>query len=379
MATLPVKDRNARRFKLERRLHFGSAHEAASRGGLSRVLTEPDWQSIPEQVREADALGYDVLVAAETPIDPYFPLVLASQVPSHLRLATGIAVALARSPVSTAYSAWELQRMSGGRFTLGLGSQVKAHVVRRFAMPWSAPAQRMREYVQVVKACWRNWQTGAPLDFQGEVYQVNLMPPGTQLPPQAHPDIPIQLAAVGEHMLQVAGECCEGVRLHDFCSRRYIDEVALPKLRAGFELSGRSAALWQEFEVAGGGMIVTAASEAELQPELLELRKRLAFYASTPAYRLQMDIEGFGEQAEQLTMLSRQQRWSDMASVFTEEMAQRYAAIGTHDVIVDRIRRRFAGLSAVQFSIPTRDARDRGVLRELLQDLKSKPPIHAGF
>jgi probable F420-dependent oxidoreductase len=360
-----------RPLKLERRLNFGNAHEAASRGGLSRVTTEPDWTSIPGQVREADELGYDVLLSAEIPIDPYFPLVLASQVPNRMTLGTGIAVALTRSPVSTAYSAWELQRMSGGRFMLGLGTQVKAHITRRFSMPWSSPAERMKEYVQVVKACWKTWQTGEPLSYEGQIYQVNLMPPGMQLPPQAHPDIPVQLAAVGELMLQTAGNVCEGVRLHDFASQNYIAQVALPNLRKGFELSGRPEQAWEAFEITGGGMIATAATEDELQKEVLDLRKRLAFYASTPAYRVQMDLEGFGEQAEQLTEMSKQNRWGEMLSVFTEEMAHRYAAIGTHDVIVERIREHFKGVSAVQFSMPLRTENDRGVLRELIRDLKA--------
>ncbi len=357
--------------KLERRLNFGQAHEEASRGGLAKVLVEPDWASIPAQARDAEALGYDVLLSAEIPNDPFFPLVIASQSPGSIILGTGIAVALARSPVSIAYSAWELQRMSGGRFMLGLGSQVKAHITRRFAMPWSGPAERMREYIQLVKACWRTWQTGAPLNFEGQIYQVNLMPPGMQLPPQAHPDIPVQLAAVGELMLRVAGEVCEGVRLHDFCSRKYIDQVAFPNLAAGFATSGRPEAAWNAFQITGGGMIATAATPDELEREVVDLRKRLAFYASTPAYRVQMDLEGFGDQAEQLTDMSKQGRWDDMLEVFTEEMAHRYAAIGTHDVIVDRIKTHFADLSAVQFSMPLRDDRERGVLRELIQDLKA--------
>lgn len=361
---------NNNRFKLERRLNFGNAHEAESRGGLKRVMAQPEWSSIPDQVRSAAELGYDVLLSAELPIDPYFPLVIASQIPGRLTLGTGIAVALSRSPVSTAYSAWELQRMSGGRFMLGLGSQVKGHITRRFSMPWSAPAERMREYVQVVKACWRTWQTGEPLNYEGAIYQVNLMPPAMHLPPQQHPDIPVQLAAVGEQMLQTAGEVCEGARLHDFCSRKYIDQVAIPNLKTGFDRSGRAQQAWNTFEITGGGMIATAATEDELQQEVLDLRRRLAFYASTPAYRIQLELEGFGEQADQLTLMSKQGRWSDMLSVFTEEMAHRYAAIGTHDVIVERIRERFTGLTAVQFSMPVRNATDHGVLRELIQGLK---------
>lgn len=357
-------------FKLERRLNFGPAHEAASRSALSRVTVPPDWSSIPGQARDAEELGYDVLLSAEIPNDPFFPLVIAAQQPGKIELGTGIAVALARSPVSVAYSAWELQRMSDGRFMLGLGSQVKAHITRRFSMPWSAPAERMREYIQVVKACWNTWQTGAPLAYEGQVYQVNLMPPGMQLAPQDHPHIPIQLAAVGEQMLQVAGEVCEGVRLHDFASRRYIDQVALPNLRKGFEKSGRAQADWERFEITGGGMIATAATQDELQAEILDLRKRLAFYASTPSYLIQLELEGYGEQAKQLTEMSKAGRWAEMLDVFTEEMAHRYAAIGTHDVIASRIRERFTGLSAVQFSMPVRNPQERGVLRELIQDIK---------
>jgi probable F420-dependent oxidoreductase len=261
--------------------------------------------------------------------------------------------------------------MSGGRFMLGIGSQIQAHIERRFAMPWSAPAKRMKEYIQVIKTCWRTWQTAEPFGFDGEIYQVNLMPPGMCLPPQEFPDIPIQLAAVGEMMLRVAGDVCEGVRLHDFCSRNYVHEVALPNLRQGFERSGRDESVWENFEITGGGMIATAADEDSLQKEVLDLRKRLAFYASTPAYRLQLEIEGFGDKAEELTRLSKEGKWGDMLEVFTEEMAHRYAAIGTHDVIVDRIRKHFDGMTAVQLSMPLHTSKDRGVLRELIQDLKA--------
>jgi probable F420-dependent oxidoreductase len=261
--------------------------------------------------------------------------------------------------------------MTGGRFLLGLGSQVKAHVERRFAMPWSAPAKRMKEYVQVVKACWHTWQTGEPFGFEGEIYQVNLMPPGMCLPPQEYPNIPVQLAAVGEMMLGVAGEVCEGVRLHDFCSRKYVHQIAIPKLREGFVRSGRPEEFWQAFEITGGGMIATAPTEEALQAEILDLRKRLAFYASTPAYRLQLEIEGYGDQAEKLTSLSKEGRWAEMLDVFSEDMARCYAAVGTHDEIVDRIREHFDGVTTVQFSMPIRGPEDAGRLRELIQDLRS--------
>ena len=196
------------------------------------------------------------------------------------------------------------------------------------------------------------------------------MPPATCLPPQAHPDIPIQVAAVGELMLQVAGEVADGVRLHDFASRKYVEQVALPNLRIGFERAGRRPEDRARFEITGGGMITTAATRDELARDVVDLRKRLAFYASTPAYRVQMDIEGFGEQAEQLTAMSKAGRWSEMLDVFTEEMAHRFAAIGTHDVIVDRIREHFGAQTAVQFSMPVRTPAERGVLGDILRALK---------
>ena len=360
-----------KKFKIERRLNYGSAYELQARGGLERVTIQPDWSSIPSQVADAEALGCDALLSAEIPMDPFLPLAIAAQVKSKLTLGTGIAVALSRSPVSVAYTAWELQRMSGGRFMLGLGSQVKAHITRRFSMPWSAPAPRMREYIKLVKACWHSWQSGDKLEFEGESYNVSLMPPALMLPPQDNPHIPVQLAAVGEVMLSVAGEVAEGVRLHDFCSASYIRQVAVPSLRKGFEKSGRDEKDWQAFEITGGGMIATAATEDELRREIDDVRKRLAFYASTPAYRVQMDAEGLSEEAEKLTALSKEGKWDQLTDVFTEEMAHKFAAIGTHDQIVDRIRAHFRGVTAFQFPLPIRTDRDRGAFRELLQELKS--------
>lgn len=360
-----------KKFKIERRLNYGHEHDLQARGGLERVMVQPDWSTIPGQVTTAEDLGYDVLLSSEIPMDPFLPLVIAAQIKSNLTLGTGIAVALSRSPVSVAYTAWELQRMSGGRFMLGLGSQVKPHITRRFSMPWSAPAPRMREYIRLVKACWHSWQSGEKLEFDGESYNVNLMPPATMLPPQDHPHIPVQLAAVGEVMLSVAGEVAEGVRLHDFCSAKYIENFAIPNVQKGFEKSGRSQKERDEFQITGGGMIATAATEDELQREIIDLRARLAFYASTPAYRIQMDVEGLSEEAEALTAMSKEGKWDQLTEVFTEEMANKFAAIGTHNQIVDRIRKHFRDVTAIQFTMPIRNDRDRGIFKELAQELKS--------
>jgi probable F420-dependent oxidoreductase len=227
------------KIKVERGLHLGSPYAPDMQEGGKRP--EPTWSTIREQVREADSLGYDTILAVETQHDPYLELAIAAQEPSKIELATGIALAFTKSPVATAYTAWDLQRMSGGRLVLGLGSQVKGHVMRRFGMPWSKPAQRMKDYVGAMRACWRTWQTREPFNFQSEHYNLSLMTPNFA-PPQANPHIPVLIAAVQERMLQVAGEVCDGVRLHGIVTRKYLDQIAFPNLKKGFTKSGRPAA-----------------------------------------------------------------------------------------------------------------------------------------
>ena len=216
---------------------------------------EPTWSTIRDQVRDADALGYDAILAVETQHDPYLELAIAAQEPSKIELATGIALAFTKSPVATAYTAWDLQRMSGGRLNLGLGSQVKGHVTRRFGMPWSKPAQRMKDYVGAMRACWRTWQTREPFNFQSEHYNLSLMTPNFAPPPVSNPHIPVLIAAVQERMLQVAGEVCDGVRLHGIVTRKYLDQIAFPNLKKGFDKSGKPAAEWNNFEIGGGGFL----------------------------------------------------------------------------------------------------------------------------
>jgi probable F420-dependent oxidoreductase len=331
----------------------------------------PVWASIPKQVQDAQALGFNSLVATETPYDPLMTLALASQTPSSLELVTGIAVAFSRSPTAMAYNAWEVQRMSGGRLVLGVGSQVKGHIVRRFAMPWSHPALRMKEFVEVMRACWRTWQTGEPLDFAGEIYQVNLMPSNLSPPPLENPHIPIHVAAVGELMLETAGEVADGVRLHDFATRRYIEEVAFPQLRKGFERSGKPESAWKHFSISGGGLIITAKTQDELQAAVQDFRARLGFYASTRAYRQPMDMEGWGDVADQLYQLSVEKRWQDMPKLVTEEMVYRFAAVATHKELADSLKTRFAGISRIRLNLPTQTEYDRAFVREITAALQT--------
>ncbi len=353
--------------KIERMLNLGAAYTPEMGGG---GRPEPSWAALREQVRESDALGYDTVVAVETQHDPYLMLAIAAQEPSRVELATGIALAFTRSPVATAYTAWDLQRMSGGRLVLGLGSQVKGHITRRFGMPFTRPAQRMKDYVGAMRACWNAWQTGAPLDFQSEHYKLSLMTPNFAPPPLANPRIAVLIAAVQERMLQVAGEVCDGVRLHGICTRRYLDEIAFPNLRRGFARAGRPEAEWEDFQISGGAFLCTAPDSDSLARAVEKMKQTVAFYGSTRSYRASFELEGWGDRAERLHRLSVQQKWREMAGLVSEEMVRAFAVVGTYREIADVMKKRLAGVNRFEFEIPIRTEHDRGAAREIIQDLR---------
>ncbi|HXW85521.1 MAG TPA: TIGR03617 family F420-dependent LLM class oxidoreductase [Candidatus Binataceae bacterium] len=356
------------KIKIERGLHLGAAYTPEMQQGDKRP--EPTWSGLREQVRDAESLGYDAVVAVETQDDPYLMLAIAAQEPSKLELATGIALAFTKSPVATAYTAWDLQRMSGGRLVLGLGSQVKGHVTRRFGMPWMKPAQRMKDYVGAMRACWKCWQTGGPLDFRSEHYNLSLMTPNFAPPPQAHPHIPVAIAAVQELMLRVAGEVCDGVRLHGIVTRKYLDQIAFPNLKKGFERSGRPASEWERFDISGGGFMCIAKDRDSLAAAVEKLKPTIAFYGSTRSYRSSFELDGWGDTAEELHKLSMQQKWREMSKLVTEEMVHAFAAVGTYADIAAAVKKRFAGINRIGFEIPVRNEHDRGVLKEIVQDLR---------
>ena len=354
-------------FKVEKGLNWGVAYSPEMQtGGKSR----PVWNTMRTQVHDAEELGYDAVVAAETQHDPFLAMALAAQEPSRLELVTGIALAFTKSPVATAYIAWDLQAMSGGRFVLGLGTQVKGHVTRRFGMPWSKPAQRMKEYVGAMRACWNTWQTGAPLEFRSEHYNLSLMTPNFSPPPIDHPHVPVMIAAVQERMLQVAGEVCDGVRLHGIVTRRYLDEIAFPNLKKGLEKSGRSQSDWSKFEVSGGGFICTAPDRDLLAQAIEKTKSTIAFYGSTRSYRSSFELGGWEDQAAELHKLSVQQKWSEMPRLVNEEMVHAFAAVGTYADIAGVLKKRFAGVTRIGFEIPLKNEHDKGVLKEIIQDLR---------
>lgn len=331
--------------------------------GLRAAETPLDVASVAADARLLEEIGYAGLVVEETKDDPFQVLALAAQATTRLGLASAVAIAFPRSPTVTALSAWTLQKLSKGRFTLGLGSQVKGHIERRYGMKWSPPAPWMREYVQAVRAIWECWQNGTKLDVKGEHYTINLVVPLFNPGPIAHPAIPIHLAAVNRVMCAVAGEVADGLRPHPVCTPSYIEEVMLPAVRSGAERAGRNLAA---FRVAMKPLVATARTAAELEQKTRDARARIAFYASTPSYAAAFEHCGLGELAEKAKLLSRAQRWEELPALISDETLHRFVTIGTYDEIGARLLERYGNVvTDIEFSIAVRDARDRETLRQM--------------
>lgn len=294
-----------------------------------------------DDARRAEEEGYAAVWGSETAHDPFLPLALAAEHTTRLRLGTAIAVAFARSPMTTAATAWDLNAYSRGRFLLGLGSQVKPHIEKRFSMPWSHPAPRMREYVAALRAIWACWQDGTRLDFRGEFYRHTLMTPFFSPPRNEFGPPEVFVAAVGEAMTRVAGEVADGMLVHGFTTRRYLREVTLPAVEAGLAAAGRSRA---DFQLSYPVFVVTGDTDDEVAAASLGTRKQIAFYASTPAYRGVLDRHGWGGLQPALNTLARQGRWDEMADLVTDEVLEAFAVVGEPDEVPALITERVEGL-----------------------------------
>ena len=289
----------------------------------------------------AEAQGYDGTIVPETQHDPFVGLALAARVTERITLTSGIAVAFARNPMTTAMAANDIQLISHGRFVLGLGSQVKAHIERRFSMPWSHPAARMQEYIEAVRAIWHAWQTGERLKFTGEFYSHTLMSPFFDPGPNPHGTPPIWVAAVGEGMAETAGRVADGVIGHGFTTRRYLTEATIPAIKRGQDAAGRPA------DAVGLSVspFVALGEGAALEKAIAAVRGQIAFYASTPAYRAVMELHGWEETADQLHSLSTRGGWKEMGALITDDMLTEFAAVGTLAEVGATLRDRFAGLA----------------------------------
>ena len=324
-----------------------------------------DLRDAAEAAATQEEQGYDGLWAAETAHDPFFPLLLASQSTRRVELGTGIAVAFARNPMNLAQIAWDLQAASEGRFILGLGSQIKPHITKRFSMPWSHPAARMREMILAIRAIWASWNDGTKLDFQGDFYTHTLMTPFFNPGPNPHGDAKIFLAGVGELMTEVAGEVCDGFLCHGFTTEQYLREVTLPALERGAAKAGRSLA---DIEISGPAFVVTGANEEEMARSIDGTKQQIAFYGSTPAYRGVLELHGWGGLQDELNKMSKEGKWKAMGELITDDILQTFAVVGEPEQIAAGLQDRYGDIvQRISFYVPyaSDPERWRGVMEQL--------------
>jgi len=299
---------------------------------------------LAEISRGQEAAGYDALWTSETNHDPFLPLALAAGNTERVELGTSIAVAFARNPMLLANIGWDLQALSKGRFIMGLGSQIKPHITKRFSMPWSAPAARMREMISAVRAIWSAWLTGDRLNFRGEYYTHTLMteffsPDASELANCGPPKI--FLAGVGKLMTGVAGEVCDGFICHGFTTEKYLREVSLPALSRGRATVGKTLA---GFEISSPCFVVSGRDEKEMAKSAQATREQIAFYGSTPAYRGVLELHGWGELQDDLNLLSKQGRWAEMGSLIDDEILGTFAVVAEPGGIASELGRRFGDI-----------------------------------
>ena len=329
-----------------------------------------EMSSMPAVARAAEELGFDGLWTAETAHNPFLPLALAAEHTQRLSLGTGIAVAFPRSPTVLAHIAWDLQRYSQGRFILGLGTQVKAHIVLRFGSHWDKPVRQMRETIEAMRAVWGSWRAGGTsLNYRGEYYTLRLMTPFFAEPPLAYPDPPVYVAAVNEQMLHLAGSLCEGVHIHPFHSPLYLREYAWPHLREGLRSAGRSRL---NFTAIGAVFAIPTDGETPAAEHERAAREQIAFYMSTPAYRTIVDLHGWGAAAEQLSQMARRGEWTAMGSVITDPMLEAFAVSGKWADLPAIIHSRYAGrlLDRVALYLPYTPGHDEQGWRAVASGLR---------
>jgi probable F420-dependent oxidoreductase len=300
-----------------------------------------DLKSIAGYARKVEALGFDCLWSSETQHDPYLPLAVAATSTSKIKLGTAIAVAFPRSPMITAHIAWDLQNASGGRFILGLGSQVKGHNERRFSVKFDSPGPKLREIVLALRAIWDCWQNGTKLDFKGQFYRFDLMTPFFSPGPIEHPKIPVYISGVNAYMCRVAGEVCDGLHVHPFNSPQYLREYVHPAVEEGMRKSGRRR---EDFTYVTSSFVVVGDTEAEIRANARAVKQQIAFYGSTRTYEPVLATHGWQDLVPHLHRKSVEGDWQGMADLITDEMLNTYAVVGTYDTIGAKLEERYAGL-----------------------------------
>jgi len=333
---------------------------------LDAALTPASLDQVPALARAAEAAGLDAVWTAEIQHNPFLPLPLVAEHTTRLQFGTGVAIAFARSPLTLAQASWDLAQQSGGRFMLGLGTQVRAHVERRFGMPWpESPTGKLRELIGAIRAVWRAWQTGERLNYRGEYFKLTLMTPFFNPGPIAHPAIPIFIAGVNTGLARLAGEAADGFHVHPYHTPAYLRDVLRPAIAAGAEKAGRSPA---DIQVAGSVFAITSPSERE------PVRQQVSFYASTPSYRPVMAHHGWESTAEALSALAARGDWSGMAALVTDEMLDTFAVSAPLDELAAPLRERYEGLlDRVALYRPFGIEDDQGAWRKLATGIRGDP------
>ena len=297
--------------------------------------------SIDEVGRAAEDLGFDGLWTSETKHDSFLPLAVAANGTQRIGLGTSVAIAFSRSPMVTAQISWDLQDLSGGRFILGLGTQVKAHITRRFGMPWDKPAERLKDYIFALRAIWQSFQMEDPLNYEGKFYRHTLMTPFFNPGPIEHPEIPIYIAGVNTRLARLAGELCDGFHVHPFHTPEYVEQVVRPAIAEGAGKRDRDP---ESVTLTTSVFVVTGENKEEIEDQREKMRAQAAFYASTPTYRTVLDVHGWGEIGEKLGELARNKRWDEMPSLIPDEMLRAVVVEAAPDEIGPVLKERYEGL-----------------------------------
>ena len=304
-------------------------------------LTTNNLKGIAEEAKWAESMGYDGLCTEDAAHDPMLPLLMAASTTSRVTLETRVTIAFPRSPMVLAYSARDLQDFSGGRFRLGLGTQVKGHIQRRFSTEWDSPGPRMREYVQSLHAIWGAWQTGERLEYHGEYYNFSLMTPFFSPGRSEHPEPPVFISAVNPYNCRVAGEVCDGVALHPLTTSKYLKEVINPNIADGAARSGRDP---KSVNLSNSSFVITGPNQAAINAKKEAVKKQIAFYCSTRSYSKILDVQGFQDLGVWLHEMSLKQQWDQMAELITDEILDAFAVVGGYSEIPGLMKERFDGL-----------------------------------
>ncbi len=332
-----------------------------------------DLREVPEKARLYERLGYDAVACGETQHNPFLPLTLVAEHTERMHFGTSVAIAFPRVPHISANIAWDLARYSGGRFFLGLGTQVKGHNERRFSVPWQPPGPHLRDYINCMRAIWDSWQNGTKPNYEGEFYQYKLTSPFFNPGPIEHPNIPVLVSAVNPFNARLAGEVCDGIAIHGFSTFKYIREVLIPAVHEGARRAGKDVS---QVQVRGGGFIVTGKTEEEVAKAKERSRRQISFYASTRSYSNVMKIHGWADEAAQLHRLSVEGKWDDMVGLITDDMMEEFCVIGTWDELPGKMREKYAGINTtISFSAEPKNPDEEAQIADIISDLKTIPTV----